>query len=100
MLDDPYNPIPISLAFEFINATCQAEGIEDIGLLAGRAASVQMMDEFGKRLLGSKNIGDYLKLGCRLINAVSSSEDCVFWRIRSSVPVDSDHLIAPTRRVG
>jgi len=77
MLDDPYNPIPISLAFEFINAACQAEGIDDIGLLAGRATSVQMMDEFGKKLLASKNIGDYLELGCRLINAVSSSEH--FW---------------------
>lgn len=77
MLDDPYNPIPTSLAFEFINATCQAEGIDDIGILAGQAASVQMMDEFGKRLLASKSIGDYLKKGCRLINTVSSSEH--FW---------------------
>jgi len=77
MLDDPDNPIPTSLVFEFLNAACQAEGIDDIGLLAGRASSVQMMDEFGKRLLASETIGDYLKLGCRLINAVSSSEH--FW---------------------
>ena len=77
MLDDPYNPIPTSLVFEFINAACQAEGIDDIGLLAGQATSVKMMDEVGKRLLASKNIGDYLKLGCRLINAISSSED--YW---------------------
>ena len=54
MLDDPYSPIPTSLAFEFINATCQAESIDDIGLLAGQAASVRMMGKFGKRLLESK----------------------------------------------
>ena len=77
MLDDPYSPIPTSLAFEFINATCQAEGIDNIGILAGRASSVQMMDEFGKILLASKTIGDYLELGCRLINDMSSSEH--FW---------------------
>ena len=77
MLDDPDNPIPTSLSFEFINAACQAEGIEDVGLLAGQVSSVRMMDEFGKILLASKSIGDYLKLGCRLINAVSSSEH--FW---------------------
>ena len=53
MLDDPYNPIPISLAFDFINAASLAEGIDDIGLLAGRATSLQMMDEFGNRLLRS-----------------------------------------------
>jgi len=76
MLDDPDNPIPTSLVFEFLSAACQAEGIDDIGLLAGRATSLQMMDEFGKRLLASKSIGDYLKLGCRLIKDISSGDDC------------------------
>jgi AraC-like DNA-binding protein len=76
MLDDPDNPIPTSLVFEFLNAACQAEGIDDIGLLAGRATSLQMMDEFGNRLLTSKSIGDYLKLGCRLIKDISSGDEC------------------------
>jgi len=76
MLDDPDNPIPTSLVFEFLNAACQAEGIDDIGLLAGRATSLQMMDEFGNRLLTSKSIGDYLKLGCRLIKNISSGDEC------------------------
>jgi len=74
MLDDPATPIPTSLVFEFLNTACQAEGIEDIGLLVGRATSLQMMDEFGKRLLASKSIKDYLKHGCRLISAISSGD--------------------------
>ncbi len=76
MLDDPDNPIPTSLVFEFLNAACQAEGIDDIGLLAGRATSLQMMDEFGNRLLATKSIGDYLKVGCRLIKDISSGDEC------------------------
>ena len=36
-----------------------------------------MMGDFGNRLLASESIGDYLKQGCRLVNAVSSSEH--FW---------------------
>ncbi|MGB5291231.1 MAG: helix-turn-helix domain-containing protein [Lysobacterales bacterium] len=76
MLDDPDNPIPTSLVFDFLNAACQAEGIDDIGLLAGWATTLQMMDEFGNRLLTSKSIGDYLKLGCHLIKNTSSGDEC------------------------
>ncbi len=76
MLDDPDNPIPTSLVFDFLNAACQAEGIDDIGLLAGWATTLQMMDEFGNRLLATKSIGDYLKVGCRLIKDISSGDEC------------------------
>ena len=92
MLDDPYSPIPTSLAFEFINVTCQSEGIDDIGLLAGQATSLQMMDEFGDRLLATKNIGGYLKLGCRLINAVSSGEH--FWLTEGDKEIHFCQLIS------
>jgi AraC-like DNA-binding protein len=74
MLEDPATPIPTSLVFEFFNTACKAEDIDDIGLLVGRATSLQMMDEFGKRLLASRNIGKYLKLGCRLISSTSSGD--------------------------
>ncbi len=74
LLEDPDTPIPTSLVFEFFNTACQAEGIEDIGLLVGRVTSLQMMDQFGKRLLASKSIGNYLKLGCRLISGISSGD--------------------------
>jgi hypothetical protein len=76
MLDDPGNPIPTTLVFDFLNAASQAEGIDDIGLLAGQATTLQMMDEFGNRLLATESIGDYLKVGCRLIKNISSGDKC------------------------
>lgn len=82
MLDDPASPIPTTLVFKFFNTVCQAESIDDIGLLTGRVTSLEMMDEFGKRLLLSDSIEDYLKLGCRLIGAVSSGDD--YWLAKDS----------------
>ena len=92
MLDDPDNPIPTNLVFDFLNAACQAEGIDDIGLLAGQATTLQMMDEFGNRLLTSKSIGDYLKLGCRLIKNISSGDEC--WLAEGDKDMRFCHLIS------
>lgn len=82
MLDDPATPLSTSLVFDFLNTACRAEGIDDIGLLVGRATSLQMMDEFGKRLLASESINDYLKLGCRLISTISSGDH--YWLAEDS----------------
>ena len=70
-------PIPEKLFFEFARIISQKEGIEDIGLHAGREASLHMLGHFGQQLLRSKSVGGYLKKGCALINA--SASGTTFW---------------------
>lgn len=71
---DPATPIPRPLIFRFINAVCLGEGIEDIGLLVGQTASLQLMGEFGELLLGASSISEYLERGCRFISTASSGD--------------------------
>lgn len=65
--------IPRKFLSQFVNDVCLAEGLEDIGLLAGRAASLHMMGDFGQLLLNTHDVGDYLNKGCASINTAVSS---------------------------
>ena len=71
--------IPEKLLFEFIRIVSQKEGIEDIGLHAGRETSLHMLGHFGQQLLRSKSVGSYLKKGCALINASASGN--TYWMV-------------------
>ena len=73
-------PIPTNLIFRFIHEVCSQEGIEDIGLLVGQSTSVQMLGQFGQRLLRAKTLRDYLRLGCRMISKISSGD--YYWLVR------------------
>lgn len=74
LIESPTTPFPRNLFFRFMNAACEEEGIEDIGLLVGQTTSLQMMGEFGELLLDAKNIDGYLRKGCELISTASTGE--------------------------
>lgn len=74
LIENATAPFPRNLFFRFMNAACDGEGIEDIGMLVGHKTSLQMMGEFGEVLLNVKTIHDYLKRGCQLISAASTGD--------------------------
>ena len=73
---------PRNLIFQFINAACEGEGIEDVGLLMGQTTSLQTMGEFGQLLLGAKTVGDYLTRGCRFITPAVTSKSPTCGRVK------------------
>lgn len=62
------------LIFQFINDICEAEEIEDIGLLVGQDLSLQKMGEIGQRMLNGRTVHDYLRRGSKQIGQLSSAE--------------------------
>ena len=73
------------LIYRFINRICEAEGIEDIGLLVGQLTSLQKMGEFWQWMLSVDTIQNYLVRGCAKINQVSSGD--FYWLLE-----EPDHL--------
>ena len=74
LLEEQANLLSRRLMFQFINDICEAEGIEDIGLLVGQGISLQKMGEVGRWILNAETVHDYLIRGCTLINQVSTAE--------------------------
>jgi AraC-like DNA-binding protein len=79
LLENQTAPLPRNLIFRFINAACDGEGIEDIGLLVGRATSLQGMGEVGEILLNAKTIHGYLQRGCELIDSATTGD--YYWLV-------------------
>jgi AraC-like DNA-binding protein len=71
-LEEQTNLLARRLMFMFINDVCEKEEIEDIGLLAGQATSLQKMGAFGQWMLNAETVHAYLIRGCKVINQVSS----------------------------
>lgn len=74
MMEEQSNLLSRRLIFQFINDICEAEGIEDIGLLVGDDLSLQKMGEIGQWMLNAQTVRDYLRRGCEQIGEVSSAE--------------------------
>jgi AraC-like DNA-binding protein len=79
LLAEQTNLLSRKLIFQFINDICEAEGIEDIGLLVGQGMSLQKMGEFGQWMLNAETVHGYLRRGCKLINQVSTGDH--YWLI-------------------
>ena len=79
LLEEQTNLLSRKLMFHFINDVCEAEGIEDIGLLVGQDMSLQKMGEFGQWMLNADTVHGYLRRGCKLINQVSTGDH--YWLI-------------------
>jgi len=62
------------LIFRFVNQICEAEGIEDFGLLVGSATSLQDMGELGEWMLMADTVHGYLARGCKVINQVLTGD--------------------------
>jgi len=74
LLRCPEAPVPVSLAHLFLRSVSETEGIEDIGGAVGRATTLEDLGQFGKRLLGSRTVFEYLTSGIRLIPTVTSGD--------------------------
>jgi len=74
MLETETSLIPTNLVFHFVRLACEAENSEDVGLLLGQSTSLEMLGEFGRRLLSTDTVEDYLELGCRTINTSASGD--------------------------
>lgn len=72
LLEHPEAPIPLRLAYRFVNEAYRAVGIENPGLHVGRACQLDDLGEFGQVLLHTRNVLEYLETGVRLIGAVTS----------------------------
>jgi AraC-like DNA-binding protein len=79
LLEEQDNLLSRKLFFQFINNICEAEGIEDIGLLVGQGISLQKMGEIGQWMLNAETVHGYLSRGCKLINQVSTGDH--YWLI-------------------
>jgi AraC-like DNA-binding protein len=79
VLEGQANLISRKLLFQFINDICEAEEIEDIGLLVGQGISLQKMGEFGQWMLNAETVHGYLRRGCRLISQASNGDH--YWLI-------------------
>jgi AraC-like DNA-binding protein len=79
LLEEQTNLLSRKLMFQFINDICEAEGIEDIGLLVGQRTSLQKMGEFGQWMLNAETVHGYLRRGCSLISQVSTGDH--YWLI-------------------
>lgn len=79
LLEEHDNLLSRKLIFQFINNICEAEGIEDIGLLVGQGISLQKMGEIGQWMLNAETVHGYLGRGCKLINQVSTGDR--YWLI-------------------
>jgi AraC-like DNA-binding protein len=74
LMQEQSNLLSRRLVFQFINDICDAEGIEDIGLLVGQNLSLQKMGEIGQWMLNGQTVHDYLRRGCKRISEVSTAE--------------------------
>lgn len=74
LLQRPDAWIPLHLGHRFLDEACRVSGIEDPGMHVGRRTSLSDLGEFGQRLLGARNVLDYLERGVHLISSVTSTD--------------------------
>ena len=74
LLEHPEAPVPLRLAYRFLNEACRAEGIENVGLHVGCATSLSEPGEFGEILLSARNVLEYFERGVRFAGAVTSGD--------------------------
>ena len=74
LLEHPEAPVPLRLAYRFLNEACRAEGVENPGLHAGCATSLSELGEFGDILLSARNVHEYLETGVRFAGAVTTGD--------------------------
>ncbi len=80
VLDDAEALIPARRAFRFMEDAARAEGIEDLGLLVGRATPLDGLGVFGRLVRQSLTLRDALDTMLRALPAFTSGER--YWLAR------------------
>lgn len=76
-LENPETLVPLHFVHRFLELAASSEGIEDLGVLAGKQASAFELGSFGRQLQKALTIYDYIHTGIRLIG--SSTSRSRFW---------------------
>jgi AraC-like DNA-binding protein len=85
LLNDPEGLVPLFPIYRFIELAARQERLEDLGVVAAQRTSTFDLGAYGVALQGATTVHEYLRIGIRLIGALSSGTR--FW-----LDAEGDHL--------
>lgn len=86
-------PVPLLSCYQFIEMSSQKEGEEHIALIAADYTNLDDLGDYGKSLLQSKTVYQYLMAGIKLFNTHTTGER--FWLEYSGESVHFCHATFP-----